>query len=54
MSDDTSTGARSARGDRGEPLAELGLPLEELVRRGAHDILPVSYTHLTLPTSDLV
>ena len=39
MSDDTSTGARSARGDRGEPLAELGLPLEELVRRGAHDIL---------------
>ena len=39
MSDDTSTGARSARGDRGEVLAELGLPLEELVRRGARDIL---------------
>ncbi|UHD14597.1 IS256 family transposase [Thiocapsa bogorovii] len=39
MSDDTSTGARRARGDRGEVLAELGLPLEELVRRGARDIL---------------
>ena len=39
MSDDTSTGARSARGDRGEVLAELGLPLEELVRRGAREIL---------------
>ena len=39
MSDDTSTRARSARGDRGEVLAELGLPLEELVRRGARDIL---------------
>lgn len=39
MSDDTSTGARSARGERGEPLAELGLPLEELVRRGAREIL---------------
>jgi putative transposase len=39
MSDDTNTGARSARGDRGEVLAELGLPLEELVRRGAREIL---------------
>lgn len=41
MSDDTSKGTRGARGnqDRGERLAELGLPLEELVRRGARDIL---------------
>ena len=39
MSDDTSKGRRSATGDRGERLAELGLPLEELVRRGARDIL---------------
>lgn len=39
MSDDTSKGRRSATVDRGEQLAELGLPLEELVRRGARDIL---------------
>ena len=39
MSDDTRTGARSARGDRGEVPAELGLPLEERVRRGARAIL---------------
>ncbi len=41
MSDDTSKRTRGARGDqdRGEQLAELGLPLEELVRRGARDIL---------------
>ncbi|MBK8639597.1 MAG: hypothetical protein IPN92_15465 [Chromatiaceae bacterium] len=39
MSNDTRTGTRSASGDRVEPLAELGLPLEELVRRGARDIL---------------
>ena len=41
MSDDTSKGTRGARGnqDRGERLAELGLPLEELVRRGARDLL---------------
>ena len=39
MSDDTSTWAVRARGDRGEVLAELGLPLEELVRRGAREIL---------------
>ncbi len=41
MSDDTSKRTWGARGaqDRGEQLAELGLPLEELVRRGARDIL---------------
>jgi hypothetical protein len=39
MSNDTSKGAGSASGDRGEQLAELGLPLEELVRRGAREIL---------------
>ena len=39
MSNDTRTGTRSASGDRVEPLAELGLPLEERVRRGARDIL---------------
>jgi transposase-like protein len=41
MSDDKSKGTRGARGDRdqGEHLGELGLPLEELVRRGARDIL---------------
>jgi len=41
MRDGTSRGTRGARGgqDRGGPLAELGLPLEELVRRGARDIL---------------
>ena len=39
MSDNTSTGTLGARVDRGEALAELGLPLEELVRRGARDIL---------------
>lgn len=41
MSDDTSKGSRGARGDqdRGERLAELGLPLEEWVRRGAREIL---------------
>ena len=39
MRDDTSRGPASAREDRGAELAELGLPLEELVRRGARDIL---------------
>ena len=39
MSNDTRTGTRRARGDQVEPLGELGLPLEELVRRGARDIL---------------
>jgi putative transposase len=41
MSDDTSKGTRGARGDQdqGGQLGELGLPLEELVRRGARDIL---------------
>ena len=34
MHDDTSKETRGARGERGQPLAELGLPLEELVRRG--------------------
>ena len=40
MRDDTSTRAVRARGDRGEVLAELGLPLEELVRRGARVRFP--------------
>ena len=37
MSDDTRQGIRGARGDQDwqGQLAELGLPLEELVRRGA-------------------
>ena len=41
MSDDTSQRTRGARGgqDREGQLAELGLPLEELVRREARDIL---------------
>ncbi len=41
MRDDTRQGSRGARGDQDRPgqLAELGLPLEELVRRGARDIL---------------
>ena len=41
MSNDTRRGIRGARGgrDREGQLAELGLPLEELVRRGARDIL---------------
>ena len=39
MRDDTSRGPASAREDRGAELSELGLPLEELVRRGARDIL---------------
>ncbi len=41
MSDDTRQGIRGARGDQDwqGQLAELGLPLEELVRRGARDIL---------------
>jgi putative transposase len=41
MSDDTNKGARGARGnqDQGGQLGELGLPLEELVRRGARGIL---------------
>jgi len=41
MRDDTRRGIRGARGgeDRQEPLAELGVPLEELVRRRARDIL---------------
>jgi putative transposase len=41
MSDDTRQGIWGARGgqDRQGQLEELGLPLEELVRRGARDIL---------------
>ena len=41
MSDDTNKGAWGARGDQdqGGQLGELGLPLEELVRRGARGIL---------------
>jgi transposase-like protein len=41
MRDDTRRGIRGARGgeDRQELLVELGVPLEELVRRGACDIL---------------
>ena len=39
MRDDTSRGPASAREERRAELAELGLPLEELVRRGARDIL---------------
>lgn len=39
MRDDTSRGRARAREERGAELAELGLPLEELVRRGARDIL---------------
>lgn len=39
MPDDTRTGSRSASRDRGKPLAELGLPLEQLLRRGARDML---------------
>jgi putative transposase len=41
MSDDTNKSARGARGDQdqGGQLGELGLPLEELVRRGARGIL---------------
>ena len=41
MRDDTRQGSRGARRDqdRQGQLAELGLPLEELVRRGARDIL---------------
>jgi transposase-like protein len=41
MSNDTSKGSRGARGDlvREDALDEVGLPLEELVRRGARDIL---------------
>ena len=41
MSDDTRRGIRGARGEQAREgqLAELGLPLEELVRRGARDIL---------------
>ncbi len=41
MSDDTRRGIGGARGEQAREgqLAELGLPLEELVRRGARDIL---------------
>ena len=41
MSDDTRRGIRGARGEQAREgqLAELGLPLEDLVRRGARDIL---------------
>jgi hypothetical protein len=39
MSNETRTRSQSARGDGVEPLAELGLPLEDLVRQGARDIL---------------
>jgi transposase-like protein len=41
MRDDTRQGTRGARGGQDGPglSAELGLPLEELVRRGARDIL---------------
>ena len=39
MRDDTNRGAGNARPAGREALAEVGLPLEELVRRGARDIL---------------
>lgn len=39
MSNETRTGTRCASGDRVEPLGELCLPLEELIRRGTRDIL---------------
>ena len=39
MRDDTNRGAGEARPAGREALAEVGLPLEELVRRGARDIL---------------
>lgn len=39
MRDDTSTRTMGARDGGGTGLTELGLPLEELVRRGARDIL---------------
>jgi len=39
MRDDTSRGAVEASATGQEALAEVGLPLEELVRRGARDIL---------------
>jgi len=39
MRDDTYRGAGEARPAGREALAEVGLPLEELVRRGARDIL---------------
>jgi putative transposase len=39
MRDDTYRGAGEARPAGRETLAEVGLPLEELVRRGARDIL---------------
>jgi transposase-like protein len=42
MRDDTSKGTRGASGEAGEQLAEVGLPLEELVRRGARDILQLA------------
>ena len=40
MRDDTRQGIRGARGDQDWPgqLAELGLPLEELVRRGSYTL----------------
>jgi hypothetical protein len=39
MRDDTSKGMGGARPSMGGELGEVGLPLEELVRRGARDIL---------------
>ena len=39
MRDDTSSRTSRARDGGGAGLSELGLPLEELVRRGARDIL---------------
>ena len=39
MRDDTSKGMVGARPSKGGELREVGLPLEELVRRGARDIL---------------
>lgn len=41
MSDDTSKGTRGTRGDQDREARrdEVGLPLEELVRRGARDLL---------------
>ena len=39
MHEDTRKGTISARQVPGPDLAEIGLPLEELVRRGARDIL---------------
>ena len=40
--------------DRGSKVVFVAGNREKLVPRGWQDRIPVSYTHLTLPTSDLV